>query len=297
MGYVPTVDPSWVGPERLVALATPAIEEALERPSGAPWAAGEARISAYIALDQDVAEPRVVRAGLEPVLHRLLPGATVHVEPKGEGALGAALPELIRSLESGALDAALVGGVHSDYDPATIRALESSGRLFSRENLDARVPGEAAAFVLLMRAAHAHRLGFAPLAHIVGVGGAEEKIRADNDEPAFRAFGLSAAVRQATAPLLAAKQTAGWYLVDLTAEMWRLHEWEAVFVRSHRVLGRPYRIEAPAQRLGYLGAAAMPLFMALAATAWQYGYAPCPTALATATADRGQRVAMVLQSA
>jgi len=146
-----------------------------------------------------------------------------------------------------------------------------------------------------MRSDHAARLGLKALAHLENVGRAEESARPDNDEPAFRALALTAAVRQATASLVSSREAAGWYLTDLTGEMWRLHEWEAVFVRTQKLLVKPYRIEAPAQRLGYLGAAAMPLFMAMAATAWQYGYAPSPTALATATADRGGRMALVLQ--
>jgi len=108
---------------------------------------------------------------------------------------------------------------------------------------------------------------------------------------------MTQAVRQATEPLLKTEQTAGWMLTDLTAEMWRVHEWEAVYIRSQKVLGRPYYVETPAQRIGYLGAAAMPLFMGMAATAWQHGYGPSPTALCTAASDGGERAAIVLGKA
>jgi 3-oxoacyl-[acyl-carrier-protein] synthase-1 len=317
MAYLPAVDPRLVGPERLAALAARAFAEvarpiapyrpsdhpsAGERPShgrapSEPPRAGQGLrggVAVTIALDEGLSDAPLARAMLETMVDRVLPGASVMVEPRGEAALGALLPDVIRALDSGMLEAAILGGVHSDYDPRAIAALEASGRLFSRDNLDARIPGEAAAFVLLMRGAHAGRSGLEPLARILGIGKGRESARPDNDEPAFRAFALSEAVRQATASLAKTKQTAGWMLVDLTAEMWRIHEWEAVFVRSQKVLGRPYCVEAPANRIGYLGAAAMPLFMGLAATAWRHGYAPSATALCTAAADGGERAALVL---
>ena len=191
----------------------------------------------------------------------------------------------------------VIGGVHSDYDPRAIAALEASGRLFSRDNLDARIPGEAAAFFVLMRASDAGRHGLKPLARVVGVGVGHERARPDNDDPAYEAFGLTTAVQQATAPLAEDGLTAGWLLTDLTFEMRRQYEWQSVWVRSQKVLGNPYLIDCPAQRIGYLGAAAIPLFVAIAATGWSHGYAPSPLALAMAGNDGGDRAAVVLGKA
>ena len=86
-------------------------------------------------------------------------------------------------------------------------------------------------------------------------------------------------------------------LTDLTGEMRRLHEWQSAFVRAQKVLGRPYMIDSPAQRIGYLGAVALPLSVVLAATAWEYGYAPSPIAIATAGNDGGERAALALAKA
>ena len=127
--------------------------------------------------------------------------------------------------------------------------------------------------------------------------GGVERARPDNDEPAFEALGLTAAVRAATEPLVKSGQTAGWMITDLTSEMRRLYEWESVWVRAQKVLGNPYIIESPAQRIGYLGAAAMPLMVAMAATAWEHGYAPSPRALCTAGNDGGERAALCLAQA
>jgi 3-oxoacyl-[acyl-carrier-protein] synthase-1 len=148
-----------------------------------------------------------------------------------------------------------------------------------------------------MRAADAGRHRLDPAARVIGVGTGKEKARPDNEHPAYEALGLTAAMRQATEPLAADGRTAGWLLTDLTYEMWRQYEWQSVWVRAQKVLGVPYMIEAPAQRIGYLGAAAMPLFVTMAATAWRHGYAPSPIALALAGNDGGERAAMVLGKA
>lgn len=290
MAFLPTIDPRLVGPERLAALARPAFEEA-----AAPVC--DANVEVHVTLDEGYPDALIARTILEAMVKRAVPAAKVTIEPHGEAALGALIPGAIRSLEARKIDAAILGGVHSDYDPEAIAALEASGRLFSRENLDARIPGEAAAFVVLMREQDAARRGLAPLARLIGVGTGTERARPDNDDPAYEALGLTAAVHKATQPLAKAGQTAGWMLTDLTSEMRRMHEWESVWVRAQKVLGRPYIIESPAQRIGYLGAAALPLMVVITATAWKHGYAPSEAALATAGADGGERAALCLGKA
>src|SRR5262249_51925019 len=144
-------------------------------------------------------------------------------------ATGAAVSAAIQALSRRRIDVAIVGGVHSDYDPRAIAKLETSGRLFSRDNLDSRIPGEAAAFFVITRTAEASRMGLAPLARVLGVGTGRESARHDNDEPAHQALGLTAAVRQATEPLAREGRTAGWLLTDLTFEMRRQYEWQSVW--------------------------------------------------------------------
>jgi 3-oxoacyl-[acyl-carrier-protein] synthase-1 len=290
MAFVPTLDGALPFPERLCALARPPFAEAV-----APLR--DLTADVYLAIDEGCLDPELTAHLLEAMVTRVMPAARVHVEARGEAAPAAFLPEAILALDARRTDVVVIGGVHSDHDPRAIAALEESGRLFSRDNLDARIPGEAAAFFVLMRAPDAARQRLAPLARVVGVGGGRERARPDNDALAHEARGLTAAVKQATASLEAEGRTAGWMLNDLTSEMRRLYEWQSVFVRAQNILGNPYYIDSPAQRIGYLGAAAMPLFVVMAATAWRHGYAPSPLALATAGNDGGERVALVLGKA
>ena len=286
MAFVPSVDGALVGAERLAVLARAPFEEAVSP-------IRDLAAEVYVVIDEDQEdEPFAIRL-LEAMVTRAMPAASVEVKATGAAGPGALIASAVRALESRRADVVVIGGVHSDYDPRAIAALEQSGRLFSRENLDSRIPGEAAAFFVLMRAGDARRQGLAALARIVGTGSGIERARLDNDVPAHEALGLTAAIRQATEPL-AEGQTVGWILSDLTFEMWRQLEWQSVLMRVQEVLGNPYYADAPAQRIGYLGAAAVPLFVAVAATGWQYGYAPAPLMVAMAGSDLGARTALVL---
>ncbi|WP_437903018.1 hypothetical protein WME95_31310 [Sorangium sp. So ce327] len=289
MGFVPTIDPRIVGPERLVLLAAPAFDEAVSR-------IGDGKILVQLALDEGARDAPAATRLLAAAVKRST-SATVEIVAGGEAALGPLLLEALNALSSMEVDAVILGGVHSDYDPRAIAALEESGRLFSPDNLDARIPGEGAAFFALMRDADAGRQGLRTVARVVGVGTGQERAGPHDDTPAYEALGLTSATRQAAEPLARAGQTAGWMLTDLTGEMRRLREWQAAFVRLQDVLGRPYVIESPAQRIGYLGAAAMPLFVAIAATAWEHGVAPSPAVIAAAGNDGGARAAVVLARA
>lgn len=289
MAFLPTLGGQLTGAERLSALARAPFEEAVEAVRDFP-----AEVS--VSIDEGCDQAELAIHVLQAMFKRVMPAAIVRVEAGGEAAPGALLPAAIKSLEARRIDVAVIGGVHSDYDPRAIAALEASGRLFSRDNLDSRIPGECAAFFVLMRAPDAARQRLSSLARVIGVGTGKERARPDNDVAAYEALALTAAVRQATESL-GDGRAAGWLLTDLTYEMWRQYEWQSVWVRSQKVLGNPYIIEAPAQRIGYLGAAALPLFVAMAATAWGHGYAPSPLALALGGNDGGDRAAVLLGKA
>jgi 3-oxoacyl-[acyl-carrier-protein] synthase-1 len=290
MALVPTLDGRLVGAERLAALSTAPFEEAV-----GPLRDLAAEV--HVALDEGVVDSAATASLVEATVKRTMPGASVHVEGGGEAACGTLVPRAVQSLEARRADVVVIGGVHSDFDPRAIAALEASGRLFARDNLDSRIPGEAAAFFVVMRESDAARHQFAPYARVLGAGTGRERARPDNRVPAYEAFGLTNAVRQATERLAAEGRTAGWLLTDLTFEMRRQYEWQSAWVRAQKVLGVPYIIEAPAQRIGYLGAAALPLFVVIASIAWSHGHAPSPLALALAGTDGGDRAALVLEHA
>ena len=88
----------------------------------------------------------------------------------------------------------------------------------------------------------------------------------------------------------------GKVLTDLTFETFRHFELQAAVTRTQRFFCAPQQVESPAQRLGYLGAAALPLHFALAAEAFAHGFAPHPLAVALAGSDGGERAAVLLSA-
>lgn len=296
MAFDATQDPWLTGEERAAAIAAPAIAEALA-PLGDPGRA--LRIKLLLCLAGKPAERgapapgAVIAARVQTRLREILPGLPTELSARGAASAAFALPAVLGELATRQIDAVLLGGVHSDYDPDTIGALDAAGRIFSPENLDALIPGEAAAFVLLTRDDVARRLGLAPQARLRATGSALERATPSNDASAFEAQGLTAAVREATDDL-AEGERVGWSITDHTFEMRRLYEWQAMQTRTHQRWGEPLQIDSPAQRIGHLGAAALPLSIVLACEAWRRGYAPAPLALAFAGSDAGERGALLL---
>jgi 3-oxoacyl-[acyl-carrier-protein] synthase-1 len=301
MCFDKALDPYLVGDERAAELAAPALAEALSQLGeegeslslrlllcvDAPWRAIERGETAPGAL---LAQRLHARA------REMSPGITLEVCARGSAGAAFALPKALEALASRQMDALVLGGVHTDYDPATIAAMAGQGRLYGPKSLDAMIPGESAAFVILMREDTARRLHLDAAARIAGIGTAVTKARPDNDESVMDARGLTAAVRAAATELAAEQLRAGWILTDHTFESSRILEWQTMATRAHTLFGSPYFLESPGQRLGHLGAASLPLSIALAAEGWKRGYAPSAIAMALAGSDAGERGAVLLVS-
>lgn len=275
MGALTALSASLVGAERARHLVAPAVREAL----------AEAPRRVVLCLDAELAEedPDGAAAIGRAVLDEAGP-ARLDVVAQGPAAGCVALERGLEHLKEGPV---LVVGVHTDHDPARIARLLAQERLYAADNLDAIIPGEAAAAVLLTARGAGPRL--------LAVGTGTEPARFDNDVPSAPARGLTAATKPCLAALEAAGAKAGWLLSDVTFERWRLREWQTAYVRAQRGLGAPHHVDNPAQRLGDLGAAAVPFFVALAAEAHRAGWPPSTHALALTASDGGERGALALE--
>lgn len=295
MCFDATIDPYVVGEERAARLAVPALREALD-PLGPAASALSLRL--VLCLDerygQSAAPAALLAARIHAAVKETCPGAVLELSARGAAAPAFALPKALEALEARQVDAVLLGGVHTDYEPRWIARLDAAGRLFSPDQVDALIPGEAAAFALLTRAEVARRAELPILARVHGVGAGVERATPDNDESAHDAEGLTAAIRAAAGALQQEGLRVGWSLADHAFERARIAGWQTMVTRTHALWGEPHVVEAPAQRLGHLGAAAMPLQIALAVEAWRRGYAPAPLAMAFAGSDAGERGALLL---
>lgn len=299
MCLVPTLDPYTSGADRAIALAEPALVEALGQLGEF---AKQLRIKVVVGVDEpldakapDALEPATrigvaLRGAARRVAHE---NVALEIVPGGPTGPGLRIEDLAAELTAGTVDVTVLGGVHTDYDVSRVRWLEQQGRLFSSGNLDALIPGEAAAFVLLADPRVARRFALPELARILAVGSARERARPDNDESAFEATGLTFAARKVLTPLGDDGPRVGWMLSDLTFEMRGVHEWQAVATRHQKYLCEPQYADFPAHRLGHLGAAAVPLQLMLVAEAWRHGFGAHSHALLFAGNDAGERVALL----
>jgi 3-oxoacyl-[acyl-carrier-protein] synthase-1 len=297
MAYDPTLDPYLVGEERAAALATAALAE-VSRPFGGGLRS--LRLSVVLSLSETVPGARpsstLLATLLRTPLREHLGEPSIHVAQGGAGASVAPFANALSSLERRDVDAVLFGGVHTDYEPTNIHALHEAGRLFTPKNIDALIPGESAAFVLVAHRDLATRLGLAPMARIHGTGLGQDESTAYDDASGYRAKGLSAAVRAATKDL-PSEMKVGWAICDHTFEARRIYEWQAMMTRTREAWCEPMATDAPAQRIGHLGGAALPLSLVLASEAFVRGYAAFPLCLCFAGSDGGARGSILVGNA
>ncbi|MBW2459050.1 MAG: hypothetical protein JRI68_31410 [Deltaproteobacteria bacterium] len=301
MCFDPTLPPLLVGWERAVQLAVSALDEALE-PLGELVEGSRVRLA--LCMDEryglaergsaDADAATALAMGISDRLQQKLPGASVEVTARGNASAAVSLTDGLASLEGRQCDALVLGAVHTDYDPPWIQSLSERGRLFKADNLDSFIPGELAAFLILMREDVMRRAGLPALAGVVNVATGTETATPEDDRSAYEAKGLTYTVREATAGMVEEGLSAGWALTDLTFEQRRVHEWQSVLIRTRKVWTEPYMVESPAQRMGNLGAAAIPLGMVLAAVGWRCRSAPAPVAVVFAGSDGGARGAVLL---
>ncbi len=318
MCFDPTLDPYLTGDERAALLAGAALEEALAPLGDAaltmsqrlmlcmdqPYSGGSGSASGpsaptppYKTVEKGQITPgALLYKKLELRLRELAPNMSIEMVARGSASAAFALAKGLEALAARQVDLLVVGGAHSDYDPAVMTVLQEQKRLFSPKNLDSFIPGECAAFAVVTREETARKLNLEATARIAGVGTGVAKARSDNDESAYDAAALVSAVRAASEELSEGELRAGWALTDLAFEMRRVHEWQTMITRTHKLWGDPYHVDSPAQRLGHTGCASMPLALVLASEGWKRGFAPSAIAMAFAGSDGGERGAILMFS-
>jgi 3-oxoacyl-[acyl-carrier-protein] synthase-1 len=298
MSFDPTLDPYLVGEERAARLGGAALFEVA-------GALGKSARSLRVRVALAFPEPRpdqrrseagqVLATAFRAVLGETFGAPPVDLATQGAAGLAYVLPDALLELASGRVEAVVAGGVHSDYDPAAIRALAATGRLFSADHVDAVLPGEAAAFVVVMRDDTARTLGLTPMARIHAIASATSDVAISDGGRAFESAAMADAIRTAT-EVLPSELQVGWAVTDLGLEHARVRELYSALTRTHKRFGPPLCVDAPAQRAGHLGAAGLPLALGFMALGFRHGFAPAPFGLALAASDGGERAAVLVGS-
>jgi 3-oxoacyl-[acyl-carrier-protein] synthase I len=293
---LPTLDPRVTGMTRLLDLALPVLDETLAQIGSA---CTRLRAKLLLCLDEAFGARGVANELSSTAARRAgahFAEVTVSLCARGPAALGMVLDDALGEIERNQVDVLVVLGAHTDYDKDRVAALAAACRLFRPDRLEALIPGECAACVVIVKPALARARELSARVRLHATGTGWEKARPDNDESAFAATGLTAALRKVGETLSEDGLRAGWLLTDLTSEPFRYYEFSAALARTQRYLCEPQHADSPAQRLGYLGAAAMPLHLVLAAQAYRHGWAPHPIAISLAGSDAGERATLLLSA-
>lgn len=215
--------------------------------------------------------------------------ATSRVVAEGHvgGLIGA---QYARSLiQDAKADAVVVAGVDGYLSWPTLSAFETRHRLLTSKNSNGFIPGEAAGAVLIT----APRAGAAALC--AGVGFAIENATIESGEP-LRGSGLAQAIRAAAADADCSVDRFDFRICDVSGEQYYFKETALALARLVREPREEAELWHPADCIGEIGAAAGPVALALAATAFGRGYAPGPTLLCHFSSDDGKRAATFLSS-
>ena len=291
----PWVDIEIEGVERYAELLLPAIDEAM-----AGWRGVPARIGVALALPP----PRPGRAAslagdlLTRMAHRY-PGrfGPARVFEAGHAGGYLALDAAAKDCDAGLIDACMVCAVDSYLDPETLDWIEACDQLHGagpQNNAWGFVPGEAAGVVLVSGGGFLQRHGLTPMAAIDAVGIGREGKVPGTDDP-ITGEGLSQAFRAALDEL-ASGVCIDNVVCDMNGEAWRADEYGFAVLRAGNRLRAATDFVAPADCWGDVGAAGLPLHMALAAIAHLKHYGRGAMSMVWGSSASGERGAAVLHA-
>jgi 3-oxoacyl-[acyl-carrier-protein] synthase-1 len=195
-------------------------------------------------------------------------GRSVMVRSGHDGAL-CCLGVAARLLAVDQPAAVVVGGVDSWISIEALHWLEAQRRLKGADVPNGVVPGEGAAFLLLVNDALASRVGLQAGASVLAQARAVEPNPWYEQRPNL-AEGLTRALRSLLERpehrgLAAGTARTDLTLGDLNGEPWRAQEWAFAYLRTQALHSEPLNLWHPADLWGDTGAAAGALLTALAA--------------------------------
>ena len=202
-----------------------------------------------------------------------------------------------RDLGAGIVDVAVVGGVDSWIDAASLRWLELRGRLKSPTTPAGLAPGEAAGFLVIEA-----------IPRVAARGGRIQAVLQStllNREQRAQLLGeisvgesLAATLAQIASVADWSAEAHPWIIVDHNGESYRSREWGCALTRlvnEHRALQDPV-MWYPVISVGDTGAATGIVQTSVVLQAFDRGYAAARQAVLVAGADGGERSATLLEA-
>lgn len=291
------IDAAQLGAARMEVLAEAALREACLVFSGLP--PPRMQVPVFLALpevrpgfaERDAAAVRKHLASVEGLPVDI---SQVHVSTQGHACGLAALALARDRIAQGAFEACIVGGVDSYFEPETMEWLDQNRQLTGSISRSSFVPGEAAAFCVVMSARACQAAGLQAQAGVIDVSLAQET-RLIKTADTCLGEGLTTAVSAALGEPSGSAQLVTDVICDINGERYRGEEWGFVCLRLSQRFDDPTAYWSPAECWGDVGAASGPLFAVLACEAAARGYAKGTRALLWASSERGLRGAALLE--
>lgn len=295
---VPSVTEGYLGLGRWTRLVTSALKDLMESAKLSPNEL--ARSTLYLALpsaDRPGMDSRVPRLlGLRIAQWLGLPGieGRVRIYAAGHAAAAHACGEAMAHVQSGAVERAIICGVDSLVEPATLEFFQSKRRIKTADQIDGFIPGEAAAVILIEQQSRARARGVQAMAAIEAAALGTEPVTIWSDEPS-PATGLSTASSTILAQL--PDEGAGIQLIvsDLNGETYRAKEFGNTAARALSRIQMKWTLWHAADCIGDTGAASFAVSLCVAARALNKGYARAERAMILGSSDDGLRGAVSLR--
>lgn len=295
------LDPCIFGVERMLTMAETAIRETC-----LPLAEAYARriqsppLPVFLGLPEfrpgfTETDAEALSNGLRGLRGLPIPLANVHVFPGGHSAGFAALDGASRAIQQGVCEICLVGGVESYFHPDTMEWLDKNRQLAGEVSRSGFIPGEGAAFCLVMGEDACTRLRLKPITRVKKVSLGTESKLIKTSEMCF-GEGLSEAVEKAVAALNRPGERINQVICDMNGERYRGEEWGFVCLRLSQYFDDPTTYHSPAECWGDMGAASGPLFVMLACHAIRRGHTQGSRTMLWASSEGGQRGVAILEN-
>jgi 3-oxoacyl-[acyl-carrier-protein] synthase-1 len=277
----------WRGISRLTKMAVMAIQEAMADVPEREWAG----IPLLLCIAEQERPGRV--EGLDERLFSEIQqalGASFApqsaVVPHGRVSVAIALRRARTLIRQENFSRVLIAATDSLVNWQTLSHYEHNDRLLTARNSNGFVPGEGAGAILVGEPYDDPQLILA------GLGFGVEHAHIEADEP-LRAEGLTTAIREALRDAGRELHDMDYRITDVSGEQYYFKEASLALGRILRRRKEDFEMWHPAECIGEIGAAAGLACIAMALMACRGEYAPGRAVLLHASADAGERTAII----
>ncbi|HVE38425.1 MAG TPA: beta-ketoacyl synthase N-terminal-like domain-containing protein [Planctomycetota bacterium] len=284
------------GAERLLALAMPALAEAMAPLTAAPQK--DEKVPLFLGLPSESSASGRAKAIVDRLPREFKgppPISEVVGFPRGHSAGLMAIEEACRRIGRGDLELAIAGGIDSYDEPETLELLDEREELKSEAHPWGFIPGEGAGFCLLTSRRRAQKSKWAPWGTLAGIATAKEDVLIRSSDGVCLGRGLTEAIRGALRSLGGAGEKVDQTWCDLNGQPYRADEFGYAVSRVSPHFVDASEFTAPADCWGDVGAASGPLLISLALVSGRKSTAKGARHLIWTSSESGERSAAILR--